>query len=420
MAEPVSPGRVVVTGIGAVTPLGLTAEETWQGLVAGRSGIELLQGVEMSDLPVRIGGQVRGFEARRYMDFKAGKRIGRFAQFAVAASRMALEDAAFTVDEQNAEQVGAVINTGGGGYIETTEETLVLERRGPGRVSPFYVPIMAPNMAASQPSILFGLRGPVVTSVAACASSIQAFTDAYHLLRRGEADVLLCGGTEAGINRLAIAALSNMQALSTRNEDPAGASRPFDRDRDGFVLGEGAVVMLLEREGHALGRGARIYAELIGGAITGDGYHITMPAPEGAGATLAMQRALRFSGTPPEAVDYLCAHGTGTPLNDVAETAAIKRAFGEHAYSLAISSPKSMTGHLLGAAGGISALACVRAITDGVVPPTINLEHPDPECDLDYVPLVARHMAVNVAMANGFGFGGQNAVTLFRRYATEA
>jgi len=409
-------GRVVITGIGAVTPLGLTAQESWRRLVAGESGIERLEGFETDDLAVRIGGQVRGFVPRDYMDFKAARRMGRFAQFAVAASRMALEDAGLTITEENAEQVGAMINTGGGGYVETTEETLVLDRRGAGRVSPFYVPIMAPNMAACQPSIVFGLRGPVTSSVAACASSIQAYTDAYHVLRRGEADAVLCGGTEAGINRLAVAALANMQALSTRNDEPERASRPFDRDRDGFVLGEGAVVMVAEREDAALRRGARIYAEVAGGAITGDAYHITMPAPQGAGASLAMARALRSAGMQPDEIDYVCAHGTGTPMNDAAETAAIKRVFGEHAYQLAISSPKSMVGHLLGAAGGVSALVCAYAIHEGVVPPTANLEHADPACDLDYVPLTARRMTVKAAMANGFGFGGQNAVTIFKAY----
>ncbi|MHB8573934.1 MAG: beta-ketoacyl-ACP synthase II [Dehalococcoidia bacterium] len=408
--------RIVITGIGAVTPLGNTAAETWRRLLAGESGVERLEGFEVDDLPAQIGGQVRDFVPRDYMDFKEAKRMGRFAQFAVAASKMALDDAGLAVSEENAERVGAVINTGGGGYIPTTEETLVLDRRGPSRVSPFYVPIMAPNMAACQPSIVFGLRGPVVTSVAACASSIQAYTDAYHVLQRGEADAILCGGTEAGINRLAIAALGNMQALSTRNDEPHRASRPFDRDRDGFVLGEGAVVMVVEREAAAQRRGARIYAEIAGGAITGDGYHITMPSPRGAGAALAMQRALQYSGIQPDDVDYICAHGTGTPLNDVAETIAIKSVFGEHAYQVAVSSPKSMTGHLLGAAGGISALVCAYAIRDGIVPPTANLEHPDPECDLDYVPLTARRMPVLVAIANGFGFGGQNAVTVFKAY----
>jgi 3-oxoacyl-[acyl-carrier-protein] synthase II len=365
---------------------------------------------------VRIGGQVRDFAPREYMDFKAAKRMGRFAQFAVAASRMALEDAGLAVTEANAERVGAVINTGGGGYIETTDETLVLDHRGPNRVSPFYVPMMAPNMASCQPSIVFGLRGPVTTSVAACASSIQSYTDAFHLLRRDEADAVLCGGTEAGINRLAVAALANMQALSARNDEPHRASRPFDRDRDGFVLGEGAVVMVVEREDAALRRGARIYCEIVGGAISGDAFHITMPAPQGAGAALAMRKALQYAGVQPDEVDYVCAHGTGTPLNDAAETAAIKQVFGKHARQLAISSPKSMTGHLLGAAGALSALVCARAIHEGVVPPTANLETPDPDCDLDYVPLRARRMPVNTVIANGFGFGGQNAVTVFRAY----
>jgi 3-oxoacyl-[acyl-carrier-protein] synthase II len=409
--------RVVVTAMGAVTPIGLTAGETWRNLVAGLSGVGAIQAFDAGNLPVRIAAEVKGFEPRRYMEFKEARRMARFAQFAVAAARMALDDAGISVTAENADRIGAVINTGGGGFPETYEESLVMERRGPSRVSPFYVPIMAPNMASCQPSILLGLRGPVITSVAACASSVYAYTDALHLLRRGEADVLLAGGAEAGLSPLAVAALANMQALSRRNEEPERASRPFDRDRDGFVLGEGAVVMVLERETYARARGAAILAEVAGGAITGDAYHITMPAPRGAGAARAMTLALASAGMGPTEVDYICAHGTGTPLNDVAETVAIRQVFGEHAHRLAISSPKAMVGHLLGAAGSLSALTAIRAIVEGVVPPTINLEHPDPECDLDYVPLTARRMPVRSAMINGFGFGGQNAVTIFRRFS---
>lgn len=406
--------RVVITGIGAVTPVGLTAEETWQSLIAGQSGVSRIATFDASGLPVQIAAEVKGFEPRRYMDFKEAKRMARFSQFAVAAARMALADAGLSVTEENAERIGAVINTGGGGFPETYDESLVMERRGPGRVSPFYVPIMAPNMASCQPSIVLGLRGPLITSVAACASSVYAYTDALHLLRRGEADTLLVGGAEAGLSPLAVAALANMQALSRRNDEPRRASRPFDRDRDGFVLGEGAVVMVAEREDRARARGARPLAEVAGGSITGDAYHITMPSPAGAGAALAMRRALAAAGMQPDEIDTICAHGTGTPLNDVAETEAIKQVFGEHAYTLAVSSNKSMVGHLLGAAGAISALVAVRAIAEGIVPPTINLEHPDPACDLDYVPLTARRMPVRAVMVNGFGFGGQNAVTIFR------
>lgn len=411
--------RVVVTGLGAVTPVGLTARETWENLLAGTSGIAQIASFDPARLPVRIAGEVKGFEPKRYMEHKVARRMGRFAQFAVACSVMALEDAGLSVTEENAERVGAVINTGGGGMVECYAEAVVMEARGAARVSPLHVPLMAPNMAACQPSIVLGLRGPVICSVAACAAGVQAFTDAAHILRRGEADVLLAGGTESGLVEAPLASLANAGALAT-HDDPAKASRPFDRDRTGFVYGEGAAVLVLEREGHARARGARVYAEVAGGAITGDAYHITMPAPGGAGAALAMRRALQYTAMQPHAIDYICAHGTGTPLNDVTETRAIKDVFGEHAARLAVSSPKSMTGHLLGAAGAVSALVCVLACHEGRVPPTINRDTPDPACDLDYVPHVARVMPVRAAMANGFGFGGQNASTIFSRWADES
>ena len=407
--------RVVITGLGAITPVGLTARETWEALLAGRSGVSKITSFDASHLPVKIAGEVKGFQPTRYMDRKVARRMGRFAQFAVACSTMALEDAGLAVTVENAERCGVVINTGGGGMMETYEEARVIRERGPGRVSPLYVPMMAPNMAACQPSIVLGIRGPVVSAVAACAAGVQAYTDALHILQRGEADVILAGGTESGIMDLPLAALANMGALATAS-NPATACRPFDKDRTGFVYGEGAAVLVLEREEHARARGARIYAEVVGGAITGDAHHITMPAPEGAGAALAMRRALQYAGMRPEEIDYVCAHGTGTPLNDVAETQAIKAVFGEHAKRLAISSPKSMIGHLLGAAGAVSGLVCALACHEGRVPPTVNLENPDPECDLDYVPNAMREMPVRAAMANGFGFGGQNAVAIFRRY----
>lgn len=406
--------RIVITGIGAVTPVGLTAAETWQSLLAGRSGIGPITSFDASHLPVQIAGEVKGFEPKRYMEHKVARRMARFAQFAVACSVMALEDAGLTVTEENAERIGAVINTGGGGMIECYQEALTMQARGPGRVSPLHVPLMAPNMAACQPSIVLGLRGPVVSSVAACAAGVQAFFEAAHILRRGEADALLAGGTESGMVDVPLASLANAGALAT-HADPTRASRPFDAARTGFVYGEGAAVMLLEREETARARGARIYAEVAGGAITGDAYHITMPAPGGGGAALAMRRALQYSGVRPEEIDYICAHGTGTPLNDANETAAIKSVFGAHAATLAISSPKSMVGHLLGAAGALSGMVCALACAEGRVPPTINLETPDPECDLDYVAKVARMLPVRAALANGFGFGGQNAVTVFRR-----
>lgn len=405
--------RIVVTGIGALTPVGLTARATWDSLLAGRSGIAEITSFDASHLPVRIAGEVKGFDPKRFMDHKEARRMGRFAQFAVAASRMALEDAGLTVTDANAERFGVVINTGGGGMMACYEEAQLMAKRGPSRVSPLHVPVMAPNMSACQPSIILGIRGPVVCSVAACAAGVQAFFEAAHILRRGEADVILAGGTESGIVDVPLAALANMGALAS-HADPAQASRPFDRDRTGFVYGEGAAVLVLERETDARARGAQLYAEVAGGAITGDAYHITMPAPAGAGAALAMRRALAYSNVAPSDVDYICAHGTGTPLNDVNETEAIKSVFGDHAARLAISSPKSMVGHLLGAAGAVSGLVCALACHEGRVPPTINLNTPDPACDLDYVPNTARTLPVRAALANGFGFGGQNAVTVFR------
>ena len=338
----------------------------------------------------------------------------RFAQFAVAVSRMALEDAGLAITPANSTAVGIVMNTGGGGMNQVALEERTLLEKGPDRVTPFFVPLMAPNMAASQPSIQLGIRGPVITSVAACAAGTMAIVEALRLIRYGDADVVIAGGTESALLPLAFASLHNMHALSVRNDEPTRASRPFDRDRDGFVFGEGAAALVVESEQHARARDARILCELAGGAITGDAYHITAPLPSGDGAVLAMTRALKDARMSADELEYICAHGTATPLNDAAETHAIKRAFGARAYRIPISSNKSMIGHLLGAAGAMSALTAVLAITRGVIPPTINLETPDPECDLDYVPNIAREQRVRTAIANGFGFGGQNAVAAFR------
>jgi 3-oxoacyl-[acyl-carrier-protein] synthase II len=407
--------RVVVTGVGAVTPLGIGAETYWRKLTAGESGIRPIAGFDASDLPVRIAGEVPGFEAKEFMDFKAARRMDRFAQFAVAASREALEGARLEITDANRERVATVVNTGGGGIPTIEREVGTMHERGPSRVSPFLIPLFAPNMASSQVSIAFGIRGPSVTAVAACAAGVQAFVDAVHLLERGEADVVLAGGTEAGITPVAVAGLANMGALSRRNDAPAEASRPFDKGRDGFVFSEGAAMMVLETEEHAAGRDAPVICRALGGAYTSDAFHITAPDPTGTGAALAMKRALARAELAPADVAYVAAHATATPIGDIAETEAIKQAFGEHAHKLAISANKSMVGHLLGAAGAVSALACVLAIRDGVVPPTINLTDPDPACDLDYVPNVARRMPVPAAVANGFGFGGQNACAVFRR-----
>lgn len=408
--------KAVVTGLGVVAPIGLTVEEFWGNLTAGVSGIAPITSFDPSRLHVRIAGEVKGFDAKDYMSFKEARRMDRFAQFAVAVSRMALDDAGLEVTPENAASVGIVMNTGGGGMNQVALEERTLTEKGPDRVTPFFVPMMAPNMASAQPSIQLGIRGPVVTSVAACAAGTMAMVEALRMVQHGDADVVIAGGTESCMLPLAFAGLDNMRALSRRNEEPARASRPFDKNRDGFVFGEGAAALVVESEEHARARDARILCELAGGAITGDAYHITAPLPTGEGAVLAMTRALKDAGMAREEVEYVAAHGTSTPLNDVSETNAIKRAFGEHAYRLVISSNKSMIGHLLGAAGAMSALACALAISRGVVPPTINLETPDSECDLDYAPNVARARPVRAALANGFGFGGQNAVAAFRAY----
>ncbi len=408
--------RVVVTGLGVITPLGLDTETFWSRLLNGESGIDRITSFDPSNLEVQIAAEVKGFDPKDFMDFKAARRMDRFAQFAVAAAGQAIRDAGLTITPQNAERIGVMLNTGGGGIHSMVREVLNFYQRGPSRVSPFFVPMFAPNMGACQISIVYQITGPIMASVAACAAGAQAFVDALRMLRLGEVDVMIAGGTEAGLEPVAVTAFANMGALSRRNHEPQKASRPFDRDRDGFVFGEGCAVMVLETEEHARRRDARVYCELVGGAVTGDAFHISAPAPNGAGAARAMELALADAHLRPEEIDYICAHGTSTPLNDVSETVAIKTAFGEHAYRVAISSPKSMIGHLVGAAGAVSGVVCVLAIRDNIVPPTINLENPDPECDLDYVPNVARPMPVNTAIANAFGFGGQNAVAVFRRY----
>ena len=408
--------KAVITGLGAITPIGLTVEEFWANLTAGVSGVDYITLFDASNLPVRIAAEVKGFDPTKYMDFKTARRFSRPAQFAVAASKMAIEDAALTISDENAYRVGVVMNTGGGGIGELEKGVHILMEKGSRYLTPFLVPNIMPNVVSCLVSILTGAKGPIVTSTAACASGNYAFLEALRILRLREADALIAGGSEAGIIPLAFAALGRMGAISTRNEEPAKASRPFDADRNGFVFGEGAVAMVVETEEHALERGARIYAEVAGGAITGDAYHITAPDPEGDGAARAMRYALENAGMEPEEIDVIFAHGTGTQLNDVSETKAIKRVFGEHAYRLAITATKSMVGHLLGAAGAISALAAVLSIRDGIIPPTINLDTPDPECDLDYVPNVARKKPVRAAMVNAFGFGGQNVAIIVKRY----
>lgn len=408
--------RAVVTGLGAITPIGLDPDTFWANLTAGVSGVARIASYDPSAEEVQIAAEVRGFDPATWIEFKQARRMSRFSQFAVAAAAQAMASARLEVTDANRNQIGVIVNTGGGGIGDVVLGERVFLEQGGKRVSPFMVPMLSPSMAACQISIQNGLHGPVMTSVAACASGVQALIDAQRLIEHGDADVVVAGGTESAILPVAFAALANMGALSKRNDDPTRASRPFDKNRDGFVFGEGAAVLLVEAAEHAERRGATILAEVAGGAMTGDAFHISAPDPTGDGAARAMGRALRDAGVAPEEVDYVVAHGTSTPLNDATETKAIHAAFGEHAAHLAVSSNKSMIGHTLGAAGAISALAAVCAIRDGVIPPTINYETPDPACDLDYVPSVARHAPVRTAIVNGFGFGGQNAVAVFRRY----
>jgi 3-oxoacyl-[acyl-carrier-protein] synthase II len=403
--------------MGAVTPIGNDVSTFWSNLTAGVSGIATITQFDPSDLEVRIAGEVKGFEPKDWMDFKQARRMSRFAHLAVAAARQAIDEAKLEIGDHNRDEIAVVVNTGGGGLQEVAVGEGTLLTKGPDRVSPFMVPMMSPSMAACQISIQNGIRGPVITSVAACASGVQAFVEAQRLIEHGDVDVVIAGGTESAIMPVSFAALGNMGALSKRNDDPAAASRPFDADRDGFVFGEAAGVMVVEAAEHAEARGAAIVGEIAGGALTGDAFHISAPDPSGYGATLAMQRAVRDAHLEMEQVDYIVAHGTSTPLNDATETKAIRAAFGAHADRLAVSSNKSMIGHTLGAAGAISGLAAVLALRDGLIPPTINYSTPDPACDLDYVPNEARSASIKVAIANGFGFGGQNAVSVFTRYA---
>ncbi|HSK93805.1 MAG TPA: beta-ketoacyl-ACP synthase II [Candidatus Angelobacter sp.] len=406
--------RAVVTGLGAITPLGNDVETFWRNLVDGVSGVAPISSFDPADLEVRIAAEVRDFDPKAWMDFKQARRMSRFSQLAVAAARQAIDHAKLEIGDHNRDDIAVVVNTGGGGLQEVAIGEMTMAEKGPQRVSPFMVPMMSPSMAACQISIQNGTRGPVITSVAACASGVQAFVEAQRLIEHGDVDVVIAGGTESAIMPVSFAALANMGALSTRNDAPEQASRPFDGDRDGFVFGEAAGILVVESVVHAEARGAEVIAEIAGGALTGDAFHISAPDPSGYGATLAMQRAVRDAHLEPEQVEVVMAHGTSTPLNDATETKAIRAAFGDHADHLAVTSNKSMIGHTLGAAGAMSALAAVLAIRDGVVPPTINQASPDPDCDLDYVPNVARRQPVKVAIINGFGFGGQNAVSVFR------
>ena len=408
--------RVVVTGIGMVTPVGTGRDKFWDSIVNGRSGIVPITRFDAHQLPTRIAGEIRDFDPLDYLDKKEARRMDRYTHFAIAATNIALEDAGIQPDQLEKERVGILLGSGVGG-IETVEnQARVLIEKGPGRISPFFVPMMIANIAGAQVAINYGFKGPNLTSVSACASSTNSIGEAFRLIQRGEVDVMVTGGTEAPIIPLAMAGFCSMKAMSTRNDDPEKASRPFDKERDGFIMGEGAGVLILESLDHALARNARIYAELAGYGVTCDAYHITASDPEGEGAARAMELALRDAGIDPGAVDYINAHGTSTPVGDISETKAIKKVFREHARDIAISSTKSMTGHLLGAAGGIETIICTQAILNSIIPPTINYEHPDPECDLYYVPNKAVSRNVNVAMSNSFGFGGHNATVVVKKY----
>jgi 3-oxoacyl-[acyl-carrier-protein] synthase II len=408
--------RVVITGMGLVTALGHTVEETWEALCQGCSGIGPIRNFDASEYPVRFAGEVRNFDPSRYLEHKEIRRNDPFTHLAVAASWQALAQARLSITEQLAPHIGVCIGSGVGGLLTLHEQFAVLHEKGPARVSPFLVPMMMINAAPGMVSLLTGAQGPAWAAVSACATGGNALGEAWETIRRGAAKAMLAGGAEKAVTKLSMAAFANMHALSRRNEDPQGASRPFDAERDGFVMGEGAGMLLLEDLDFALERGAPILAELVGYGSAADAYHITEPAPGGEGLVRAMERALQSAGLRPEQVDYINAHGTATRLNDATETQAIKTCFGDYAYQLAISSTKSMLGHTFGAAGAIEAAISILSIVHGIIPPTINLEHPDPECDLDYVPNQARKASVHVALSNSMGFGGHNTCLLFKRY----
>lgn len=408
--------RAVITGMGVISPVGNTLGEFWNHLIKGQSGIDFVTRFDVSDMPTKVAGEVKNFEPTEWLDKKESRRMDRFVQLAVAAAKMAITDAGLDIEKMDKERAGAVIGCGIGGVTTFEEQKEVLMAKGPGRVSPFFVPMLISNMAAGHISIAFGLQGASSTVVTACASATNAIGEALRLIEHGDADVVLCGGTEAPLTSLAFAGFCSMKAMSTEKENPKEACRPFDARRSGFVMGEGAGVLVLESVEHAKARNARIYAELAGYGSTSDAHHITTPVPGGAGASRAMSKALDDAGIKPEEVDYINAHGTGTDANDATETAAIKKVFGPFAYEVPISSTKSMTGHLMGAAGAIEAIVCALTIQNGVIAPTINYGEPDPDCDLDYVPNQARTKEVNVALSNTFGFGGHNATIVLKKF----
>jgi 3-oxoacyl-[acyl-carrier-protein] synthase II len=408
--------RVVVTGLGLITSVGNDLASSWEALCQGKSGVGEIDSYDSSQHRVHFGGQVRNFDPSAYMDRKEVRRNDPYEQFSIATSRQALDQSGLKITDENADDIGVYIGSGIGGLVTLHEQFKVLHEKGPDRISPFFINMMIVDGAPGVVSILIGAKGPNWAAVSACATSGNTIGEAWETIRRGDAKAMIAGGAEKAITPIAMAAFDNMHALSRRNDDPQGASRPFDATRDGFVMGEGAAMLLLEDLEFARARGAKILGELVGYASTGDAYHVTEPAPGGSGLVRAMRRALQKAGLRPDQVDYINAHGTSTPYNDSTETQAIKTCFGEHASRLAISSTKSMTGHTLGAAGAVEAAISVMTILTGVIPPTINLHHPDPDCDLDYVPNEARQATVNVAMSNSMGFGGHNTCLVFKRY----
>jgi 3-oxoacyl-[acyl-carrier-protein] synthase II len=408
--------RVVITGMGVISPIGTGIDKFWDSLMAGRSGVRLIDRFDTTDYTTKFAALVDDFEVSDFIDKKEAKRMDRFTQFAVAGAGMAFQDAGIDLDQLDLDRAGVSFSTGIGGMEILESQYRVLFEKGVTKMSPFFIPMMISNIAAGQISIAFGLRGPNLTYIAACAASSHAIGEGFKILQRGDADILVSGGSEAAITMAGVGGFCALRALSTRNDEPQKASRPFDLDRDGFVMGEGCGVVILETLDHAKKRGAKIYGEIVGFGNTADAYHITAPPPGGDGAFRAMNMALADAGLKPTDVDYINAHGTSTDLNDKFETIAIKRVFGDYAYQVPVSSTKSMTGHLLGASGAVELIICLLAINRGVIPPTINYETPDPECDLDYVPNQPREKVIQVALSNSFGFGGQNGVLIVRRY----
>ena len=408
--------RVVVTGMGMISPLGLNLQSSWQALIEGRSGVGYITHFDAKDYPVRIAAEVKGFEPTNYIDPKEARKMDRFIHFAMATAEMALQDAQLKISPEVAERIGIVIGSGLGGLPVIEAYHKVLLEKGWKRITPFFIPMVIANLTGGQIAIKYGIKGPNIAISTACASGNHSIGEAYRIIQYGDADIMIAGGTEAVITPLAVSAFAAMRALSTRNDEPEKASRPFDVDRDGFVMGEGCGLLILENLEHALKRGARIYAEIAGYGMSCDAYHITAPSPDGEGGARCMKLALNDAGIPPEEIDYINAHGTGTKQGDELETQAIKTVFGKHAYKLCVSSTKSMTGHLLGGAGGVEAIFTVLSVYENIVPPTINLDNPDPLCDLDYVPYKARKKEVRYALTNSFGFGGTNASIIFKKF----